>query len=115
LAESLLLNLTLRYTKANELGLLGFGGHLKRDRSVEPEATMAYLLTREVAIGAEFRDKPRNLSVDDEHPAWDAFMAWTPSRHFSVVAAFVSLGTILAPLLDTRTQTGAYLSVQVGF
>jgi hypothetical protein len=116
LAQSLLLDLTLRYTKANEFGLLGFGGDLKRGGSVEPEATIAYLVTRTVAVGAEYRSRPRNLTVDDERGAWDAFVAWTVSRHLSVVAGFVSLGSILAPVTDQpRTQDGAYLSIQAGF
>ncbi len=116
LADSLLLDLTLRYTEANQFGLLGFGGDLHRGRSVEPEATVAYLITRTVAVGAEYRAKPRNLSVDEERQAWDAFVAWTLSRHVSVVAAYVNLGSILAPVThDSRSENGAYLSLQVGF
>jgi len=116
LAQSLLLDVTLRYTNANELGLVGFGGDLRRDRSVRFESSVAYLLSRTVAVGAEYRDKPHNLSVDDERGAWDAFVAWTASRHVSVVAAFVSLGSILSPVThDTSDQNGAYLSLQVGF
>jgi hypothetical protein len=116
LAQSLLLNVTLRYTDANEFGLLGFGGDLKRDRSVRPEATVAYLVLRTLAVGAEYRDKPRNLTVDDERGAWDGFVAWTATRHVSLVAAFVSLGSILAPVMgESRDQRGAYLSLQVGF
>jgi len=41
LAQSLVLDITLRYTNANEFGLLGFGGDLRHDRSIEPEATVA--------------------------------------------------------------------------
>jgi hypothetical protein len=116
LAQSLLFNVTLRYTNANEFGLLGFGGDRRRDRSVEFESTVAYLLSRTVAIGAEYRDKPHNLSIDDEHAAWDAFVAWAASRHVSVVAAYVSLGSILGAVThETRDQNGAYLSLQVGF
>jgi hypothetical protein len=116
LAQSLLLDVTLRYTKANELGLLGFGGDLKHSRSVEPEATIAYLVSRTVAVGAEYRARPRNLSVDDEKGAWDAFVAWTFSRHVSVVAGFASLGSILTPVTQVpRSQNGAYLSLQAGF
>jgi len=116
LAQSLLLNVTLRYTNANEFGLVGFGGDLKRDRSVRFETSVAYLLMRTLAVGAEYRDKPHNLSVDDERGAWDAFVAWTASRHVSVVAAFVSVGSILSPVThDTSDQNGAYLSLQVGF
>jgi hypothetical protein len=116
LAESLLLDLTLRYTDANQFGILGFGGDLHRGRSVEPEATVAYLITRTLAAGAEYRAKPRNLSVDNEREAWDAFVAWTLSRHVSVVAAYVNLGSILAPVTnDSRSENGAYVSLQVGF
>jgi len=116
LAQSLLVDVTLRYTNANEFGLLGFGGDLKRGRSVEPEATVAYIVTRTVAVGADFRSKPQNLSVDQEHNAWDAFVAWTVSRHLSVVAGYVRLGNILTPVTgQSRDQDGAYLSVQAGF
>jgi hypothetical protein len=116
LAQSVLLDLTLRYTKANEFGLLGFGGDLDRGRSLEPEATIAYLVSRTVAVGAEYRARPRNLSVDDERGAWDAFAAWTISRHISVVAGFASLGSILSPVTQvSRSQGGAYVSLQAGF
>jgi hypothetical protein len=116
LAQSLVLDITLRYTKANEFGLLGFGGDLHNGRSVEPEATVAYLITRTLALGAEYRAKPRNLSADDEREAWDAFLAWTISRNFSVVAGYANLGSILAPVTqESRAQSGAYLSFQAGF
>jgi hypothetical protein len=116
LRQSLVLNLTLRYTNANQFGLLGFGGDLQRNRSVQPETSVAYLLTRKLAVGAEYRAKPRNLSVDDERGAWDAFVAWSATRNISVVAAYVSLGSILAPVTtDSHNQDGAYISLQVGF
>jgi hypothetical protein len=116
LAQSLLVNATLRYTNANEFGLLGFGGDRHRGRSVEPELTVAYILSRTVAIGAEYRARPHNLSVDDEHDAGDAFIAWTPTRHISLVAAYLRLGSILAPVTgQSRNQEGAYVSLQVGF
>jgi Protein of unknown function (DUF3034) len=116
LSQSLLLDLTLRYTSANEFGLLGFGGDLKRGRSVQPEATVAYIVSRTVAVGVEYRSRPHNLVDDDEHNAWDAFAAWTLSRNVSLVAAFVRLGNILAPATgQARDQDGAYVSLQVGF
>ena len=116
LPQSLLVNVTVRYTDANEFGLLGFGGDLKRSRSLEFETTLAYLLSRTLAVGAEYRGRPHDLSVDDERGAWDAFIAWTPSRHISLVGAFVSLGGILGPVTgQTRDQNGAYVSLQVGF
>jgi Protein of unknown function (DUF3034) len=116
LAQSILVDVTLRYTRANEFGLLGFGGDLGHARSLEPETTIAYLVSRKLAVGAEYRAKPRNLSVDDERGAWDTFIAWTPSRHASLVAGYASLGSILAPVTQqSRSQNGAYLSLQVGF
>jgi hypothetical protein len=116
LEESILIDVTLRDTKANQFGLLGFGGDLGHGRSVEPETTVAYLLSRRVAVGAEYRAKPRNLSVDDERGAWDAFIAWTLSRNASLVAGYASLGSILAPVTqERRSQNGAYLSLQAGF
>jgi Protein of unknown function (DUF3034) len=116
LAQSLLVDATLRYTNANEFGLLGFGGDLKRSRSVEFETSIVYILARTLAVGAEYRQRPRNLAIDDEHAAWDAFVAWTASRNVSVVAGYVSLGSILgAATGQTRNQNGAYLSLQVGF
>jgi hypothetical protein len=116
LAQSLLVNATIRFTKANEFGLLGFGGDRSNSRSAEFETTIAYILNRKLAIGAEYREKPHNLSVDNERAAWDVFAAWTASRNISIVGAFVSLGSILAPATEvSRDQNGAYLSLQVGF
>jgi hypothetical protein len=116
LAQSVLIDVTLRYTRANEFGLLGFGGDLGQGRSVEPETTVAYLVNRKLAVGAEYRAKPRNLSVDDERGAWDAFIAWTPSRFGSLVAGYANLGSILSPVTqEPRSQSGAYLSLQAGF
>ena len=116
LHQSLLLNLQLRYTEANQLGLLGFGGD--RDDGYSPElgASVGYLLTRKLAIGAEYRDKPHNLRVDDESAAWDVFVAWAPTRNVSIVAAYLNLGSVLAPVTTvTHDQSGPYLSLQAGF
>lgn len=116
LHQSLLLNLQLRYTEANQLGLLGFGGD--RDDGYSPElgASVGYLLTRKLAIGAEYRSKPHNLAVDDESAAWDVFVAWAPTRNVSVVAAYLNLGSVLAPVTTVKDdQSGPYISLQAGF
>ena len=116
LAQGLLVNATVRYTRANQFGLLGFGGDRNDAARIQGEATLAYLLRRKVAIGVEYRTRDRNLSADDESAAWDAFVAWTPNRHVSIVAAYANLGSIAAPLTgQTADQAGAYLSAQVGF
>jgi hypothetical protein len=116
LAESVLVNVALRETKANQFGLLGFGGDRHRGYSTKPEATLAYLFTRKFAVGAEIRTSPHNLSVDDQTNAWTVFGAWTPTRNLSLVAAYLNIGSVLAPVTGvTRHQSGPYLSVQAGF
>jgi hypothetical protein len=116
LSQSLLVNLTLRHSKANQLGLLGFGGDQDRSAKLNLEATVGYLLTRKLAIGGEYRGKSDHLGADDEGAAWDLFLAYAPNRHVSIVAAYVNLGNILGPATTVNhDQTGSYISVQFGF
>ncbi|MFM0137913.1 DUF3034 family protein [Caballeronia grimmiae] len=111
LAQSLLLNGTVRFTKANQFGLLGFGGDKSNAYKPEFESSVAYLLTKNIAIGAEYRMKPDNLSFAREQDAYDAFVAWAPNKHVSLTAAYVSLGDIAT----IRNQRGLYVSLQAGF
>ena len=111
LAESLLLNGTLRMTRANQFGLLGFGGDLSNRYHAEFEGSAAYLLTRRVATGVEYRSKPDNLSFAREQDAYDAFVAWAPNKHLSLTAAYAVLGDIAT----LKHQRGFYISAQVGF
>lgn len=135
LDQSLLLNSTIRFTKANQFGLLGFGG--ERDDSYEPqlELSAAYLISKNLAIGAEYRMKPDNLrspinaalqpltgsanSVDlREDDAFDIFVAYAPTKNISVTAAYVYLGniaTVPAVGADYGKQDAVYLSAQIGF
>ena len=116
LAESVLVSFVARATKDNQFGLLGFGGDRKGGYSFEPEGTIAYLLTRRLAFGAEMRGAPHNLSADNQTKAWDVFAAWTPTKNLSLVVAYLNLGSILAPVTGvTRRQDGPYMSVQAGF
>lgn len=111
LAESLLLNATVRATKANQFGLLGFGGDKSDSYHPEFEGSAAYLVTRKIALGAEYRTKPDNLSFAREQNAYDAFVAWAPNKHISLTLAYVSLGDIAT----FRNQHGVYVSLQAGF
>lgn len=113
LEQSLLLNLTLRATQANQMGLLGFGGDQGDSRKIMPEVSAAYLINRHLAVGAEYRRKPHNLGVDPEKAYYDAFVAWFPTKHVSVTAAYANLGKIT--VFNPKTQRGLYLSVQTGF
>ncbi len=113
LNSSLLLNATLRATKANQMGLLGFGGD--KGDSYEPmlEVSGAYLINRWLVAGAEYRQKPRNLGVDEEKDYYDVFVAWFPTKNVSVTAAYAVLGDIT--VFNKKKQRGAYLSLQAGF
>ena len=122
LAQGILVNGTLRATKANQNGLLGFGATDHTGYSLQPEVSVAWLLSKHIAIGAEYRAKPDNfrdfsglgagaLKEDD----WaDVFIAWAPSKHFSLTAAYVDLGKVV-PGVVNRRQTGTYLSAQIAF
>ena len=111
LAHGLLLNGTLRFTKANQIGILGFGGDRHDGYRPQLELSAAYLLTRTLAIGAEYRTKPDNLSIAGEDDWKDVFIAWAPNRRVSLTVAYVDLGNIVI----RDHQRGVYASLQVGF
>lgn len=102
-----MLNFNLRSSKANQFGLLGYGGD-DQDRQLLIEASAAMFLTRSIALGVEYRQKPDNLSALIEEDASDLFIAWFPNKHFSVTAAYVRLGDIAG----AQNQNGYYLSIQ---
>lgn len=113
LQQSLLLNATVRATKANQMGLLGFGGDKGDSYKAMLELSAAYMVDRQMVAGVEYRRKPHNLGVDNEKAYYDVFVAWFPSKHVSVTAAYAVLGDIT--VFNPKRQRGAYLSVQAGF
>ncbi len=116
LDQSLLANVTIRETEANQMGLLGFGGDLHDNYQAEFEGSLAYLLTKNWVVGAEYREKPHNLSVDNERAYYDAFVAWFPTKNVSLTLAYANLGSIVAPATgNNSSQSGVYLSLQAGF
>lgn len=122
LAQGVLVNLTLRATKANQNGLLGFGATGHDSYRLQPEASLAYLFSKRIAAGIEYRAKPDNLRDNAALGAgalkeddWaDVFIAWAPSKNLSLTAAYVDLGKIV-PGVVTRRQGGGYLSAQIAF
>lgn len=127
LDKGLLLNGTLRSTNANQNGLLGFGSAApgKNSRSLQPEFSVAYLLNKNLAVGAEYRFKPNNLQglgvaaglgAGLREDDWkDLFVAWAPSKNLSFTLAYLDLGRIVPGVTGNRRQTGYYLSAQVAF
>jgi Protein of unknown function (DUF3034) len=119
LAQSLLVNGTLRFSKANQYGLLGFEGPDGSSYKPGIEASVAYLLRKDFVFGAEVRSKRGNLRNAglnlSEGAAYDVFVAYFPTKNVSFTAAYVNLGQIVGALSGDRNQTGGYLSLQVGF
>ena len=128
LGQSVLLNGTLRATKANQNGLLGYGATLGGDESgyrLQPELSAAYLLSKNIAVGAEYRfmrnrlenaGRVAGLGNGLRASDWkDVFIAWAPSKHFSLTLAWVDLGVIVPATTGSRRQTGYYLSAQAAF
>lgn len=108
LAQSAVVNGTLRWTKANQFGLLGHG---RAERSLQVEASAGWLVSRRLLVGGEYRSKPDNLAFAREGDSWDLFAAYALSRNLSVTAAYVDLGSIAT----FDGQRGLYLSLQAAF
>lgn len=108
---NLLLNGGVRYSRANELGLLGFGGDRRDRHSLLKEGSVAVLFNPHWALGVEYREKPDNLSFAGESDWADVFVGYFPSKNLALVLAYARLDEIAT--LDH--QDGVYLSVQGSF
>ncbi len=111
LADSLVLNTTVRFTKANQFGLLGFGGDARSRRTAQFEGSAGKLITHRLLVGAEYRTKPDNLSFAQEDDSYNLFVAWAMHRNLSLTAAYADLGDIAT----IKKQRGLFLSLQGGF
>ncbi|MBI1733175.1 MAG: DUF3034 family protein [Gammaproteobacteria bacterium] len=106
-----LANVTVRASRANQLGLLGFGGD--QDDEWEPlfEGSVAVLLRRDLVLGYEYRQKPDNLGFADEDDWQDVFLAWFPNKYFTLTGAWADLGDVAG----RNDQEGFYVSVESSF
>ena len=109
--HNLLWSLALRRSRANELGLLGYGGDDGDSHAWLAEGSIALLLSPGFAIGAEYRQKPDLLAAVPEDDWQDLFVAWFPNKRVAAVAAWVELGHVGG----LARQHGPYLSLQVAF
>jgi hypothetical protein len=108
--RNVVIDATLRRTRANQFGLLGFGGAGAR-YTFTPELSAALWLNDDLLLGAEYRGKPNNLSALRENSAEDVFFAWAPLKNVSVTAAWADLGSIAGKW----TQRGLYISLWLGY
>lgn len=109
--RNLLVNLTLRSTRANQGGLLGFGGDAEDSRSLVAEGSLGLFLTPNWVVGMEYRQKPDNLGFAREDDWQDLYSAYFINKHMSLTGAWLDLGSIAG--LDK--QRGGYLSLQIAF
>lgn len=108
---SLLVNVTLRATKANQAGLLGHGGALGDAHRLQVEGSLAYQLSRRMVVGAEYRSKPSNLAIAREDDWFDAFVAYGLNRHVTATVAYSDLGSIAT----FEKQRGVLFQLQGSF
>ena len=111
LDKNLVLDATVRFTKANQTGLLGYGGDRSDGYSAQFEGSAGYLVNRRLLVGAEYRTKPDNLGFAKENDWYDVFAAYAVNHNLSVTAAYANLGDIAT----FRDQRGVYLSLQAAF
>lgn len=112
LNQSVLVDTTVRFTKANQTGLLGFGGDKGGDNyKAEFEGSLTYLIDKHFAVGAEYRTKPDNLGFAKEDNWYDVFAAYAINKHLSATIAYANLGSVAT----LKNQNGVYVSLQAGF
>lgn len=104
-------NATLRASRANQLGFLGYGGDEQQRHQLLLEASALMLVRPDLAIGVEYRQKPDNLSAIKEDDWYDVFVAWFPNKHVSVTAAWAHTGRIAG----RDKQEGMYWSLATFF
>ena len=128
LGQSLLLNATLRATKANQNGLLGYGATLggsENSYSLQPEFSVGYLVSKNVVVGAEYRTMRNRLEKAGATAGlgnglrsgdWkDIFVAWAPNKNISLTLAYVDLGVVVPATTAARKQQGVFVSAQLAF
>ncbi len=99
-------SVNFRATKANEMGLLGFGGPDNKSYEIMTEASAGVLLNQHLAVGLEYRQKPDNLGLKEDD--WkDAFITYIPNKNMSLTLAWAELGTIAG----AKDQNGWYVSL----
>ncbi|NQZ12378.1 MAG: DUF3034 family protein, partial [Algicola sp.] len=109
--RTVLLDLNARLSKANQIGLLGFGGDENNDYDLSFEGAAGLFLNRHWLVGVEYRQKSDHLSAVKEDDWFDFFVTYLPNKSLSITAAYLNLGDIAG----APDQTGYYISLQGAF
>lgn len=111
LSHSILASATLRATKANQIGLLGFGGDQNNSYTLQAEGSLAWQLSRRFAIGGEYRAKPNNLGIAREDDWFDLFGAYAFNKHLTAAVAYADMGSVAS----VGKQRGVLFSLQASY
>lgn len=109
--RNVIVNAVVRATRANQFGLLGFGGDRHDGYQPEFEGSAGVFITDALVVGAELRTRPDNLRAFEENDIYDFFVAYVPTKHVAVTAAYANLGRIA----DHEGQGAFYISGQLSF
>lgn len=125
--KKVVLDGTLRATKANQMGVLGFGGGSLNGHNsykLRPEVSAGVFVADNIVLGGEYRAKPNNIRNDatfgfKESAAWDIFMAYFVNKNMAITAAYANLGQVGPAQAQVPTmakkQDGLYLQLQANF
>lgn len=122
--KTVLLNGVLRASKANQLGLLGFGGGTtvgaKTGYSVKPELSVEVFAAENVIVGAEYRAQPSNgvtgtEGIVHQNAAYDFHIVYVANKNFTLTAAYTNLGQVAPAFTGSNKQNGMLLQGQVNF
>ena len=108
--RNVIIDATVRRTRAHQFGLLGFGGAGDGYKFV-PEVSAGLWPCEELLVGGEYREKPDTLRALRETSAKDLFIAWAPLKNLTFTVAWADLGRIAGK----GEQRGGYFSVWAGF
>lgn len=113
--KNVLLNATLRETKANWMGLLGFGSDANDSYELQFEGSAGVFLNDKTLLGIEYRGKPDNLKSVGlaEDDIGDVFVAYFPNKNLALVGAYADMGQIATDAY--KNQQALYLQVQATF
>lgn len=109
--KNLLISADVRASKANQFGILGFGGDNRNHYQLLPSFSAAIMLQDNLLVGFEYRHKPDNIRLFKEQDAKDMFITWFPHKNIALTGAYVDLGNIA----DKENQTAWYLSGQLNY
>jgi len=120
--RKLLLNGTVRATKANQIGILGFESESEDGYEAEFETSIGVFLNEKTVVGLEYRMKPDNIDGLREDDWGDLFFAYFPTKNMAIVAAYAEFGDIAGAGHGAKggnnfglDQRGLYLQVQGNF